>query len=161
MVPAALGFAWKSSTSATSEISSSRSSIVCTASDLYRTGRSEHRGFETYSMLFDTLPCDEREFVEAVTTEGGVDFAPPAERIAVFDNDGTLWSEQPIYFQLLSYLAHRFQPDAPPVTLPKNAFPLIEQITQLPPTTDAQLGFFIRQPKAHIPIFQPATAVFI
>ena len=25
---------------------------------------------------------------------------PPAERIAVFDNDGTLWAEQPIYFQL-------------------------------------------------------------
>ena len=47
------------------------SSIVCTASDLYRTGRSEHRGFETYSMLFDTLPCDEREFIEAVTRRTG------------------------------------------------------------------------------------------
>jgi phosphoglycolate phosphatase-like HAD superfamily hydrolase len=41
------------------------------------------------------------EFVEAVTKPGGKDFAPPAERIAVFDNDGTLWSEQPIYFQLV------------------------------------------------------------
>jgi hypothetical protein len=30
----------------------------------------------------------------------GADFVPPAERIAVFDNDGTLWAEQPIYFQL-------------------------------------------------------------
>jgi phosphoglycolate phosphatase-like HAD superfamily hydrolase len=39
-------------------------------------------------------------FVEAVTTTGGKDFVPPAERIAVFDNDGTLWAEQPIYFQL-------------------------------------------------------------
>jgi len=39
-------------------------------------------------------------FVERVTTEGGADFVPVAERIAVFDNDGTLWSEQPIYFQL-------------------------------------------------------------
>jgi phosphoglycolate phosphatase-like HAD superfamily hydrolase len=38
-------------------------------------------------------------FVEKVTTEGSPDFVPPAERIAVFDNDGTLWSEQPIYFQ--------------------------------------------------------------
>jgi asparagine synthase (glutamine-hydrolysing) len=47
------------------------SSIVCTASDLYNTGRSEHRGFETYSMLFDTLPCDEREYIDAVTRRTG------------------------------------------------------------------------------------------
>ena len=38
-------------------------------------------------------------FVERVTREGGADFVPPAERIAVFDNDGTLWCEQPDYFQ--------------------------------------------------------------
>lgn len=38
-------------------------------------------------------------FVEKATTEGTPDFVPPAERIAVFDNDGTLWSEQPIYVQ--------------------------------------------------------------
>jgi phosphoglycolate phosphatase-like HAD superfamily hydrolase len=40
------------------------------------------------------------EFVDAVTQEGGPDFVPVAERIATFDNDGTLWAEQPIYFQL-------------------------------------------------------------
>jgi phosphoglycolate phosphatase-like HAD superfamily hydrolase len=40
-------------------------------------------------------------FVERVTAEGSPDFVPPAERIATFDNDGTLWSEQPMYFQLL------------------------------------------------------------
>lgn len=33
--------------------------------------------------------------------KGGSDFVPQAERIAVFDNDGTLWSEQPIYFQAI------------------------------------------------------------
>jgi phosphoserine phosphatase len=38
-------------------------------------------------------------FVERVTNPGSADFIPPAERIAVFDNDGTLWSEQPLYFQ--------------------------------------------------------------
>lgn len=38
-------------------------------------------------------------FVGKVTTEGSPEFVPPAERIAVFDNDGTLWAEQPIYFQ--------------------------------------------------------------
>ena len=40
------------------------------------------------------------EFVERVTDEGGPDFVAPAERIATFDNDGTLWPEQPMYFQL-------------------------------------------------------------
>jgi phosphoserine phosphatase len=35
-----------------------------------------------------------------VTTEGGAEFVPPLDRIAVFDNDGTLWSEKPYYFQL-------------------------------------------------------------
>ncbi|MCD2180816.1 HAD family hydrolase [Rhizobium sp. GN54] len=40
------------------------------------------------------------DFVTRVTTEGGPDYVAQAERIAVFDNDGTLWSEQPFYFQL-------------------------------------------------------------
>lgn len=40
------------------------------------------------------------EFVAKVTQDGGPDFVKPEGRIAVFDNDGTLWSEQPIYFQL-------------------------------------------------------------
>ena len=40
-------------------------------------------------------------FVERVTKQGSPDFVPPAERIATFDNDGTLWAEQPIYFQLV------------------------------------------------------------
>ena len=39
-------------------------------------------------------------FVQAVSEPGGKDFVAPADRIAVFDNDGTLWSEQPMYFQL-------------------------------------------------------------
>jgi phosphoglycolate phosphatase-like HAD superfamily hydrolase len=38
-------------------------------------------------------------FVEKVTKEGTPDFVPAADRIATFDNDGTLWCEQPIYFQ--------------------------------------------------------------
>lgn len=40
------------------------------------------------------------EFVTAVTTNGGPDYVAPADRIATFDNDGTLWSEQPMYVQL-------------------------------------------------------------
>ena len=39
------------------------------------------------------------QFVEKVTKEGSPDFVPAPERIATFDNDGTLWSEQPMYFQ--------------------------------------------------------------
>lgn len=38
-------------------------------------------------------------FVERVTTEGSADFVVVAERVAVFDNDGTLWCEQPLYVQ--------------------------------------------------------------
>jgi phosphoserine phosphatase len=41
------------------------------------------------------------DFVRKVTNGGGPDFVPVAERIAVFDNDGTLWAEQPMYFQAL------------------------------------------------------------
>ena len=40
------------------------------------------------------------DFVKRVTTEGGADFVPKAQRIATFDNDGTLWAEQPVYFQV-------------------------------------------------------------
>lgn len=40
-------------------------------------------------------------FVESVTDRASPDYVAPEERIAVFDNDGTLWAEQPVYFQLL------------------------------------------------------------
>jgi len=41
------------------------------------------------------------KFVDSVTREGSPTFVPAPERIAVFDNDGTLWSEQPMYFQFI------------------------------------------------------------
>ena len=40
------------------------------------------------------------DFIKKVTTQGGADYVAPEDRIAVFDNDGTLWTEQPFYFQL-------------------------------------------------------------
>ena len=40
------------------------------------------------------------DFVARVTTQGSADFVPAEQRIATFDNDGTLWTEQPYYFQL-------------------------------------------------------------
>jgi phosphoglycolate phosphatase-like HAD superfamily hydrolase len=40
------------------------------------------------------------KFVEAVTAQGGPQYVAPEARIATFDNDGTLWAEQPVYFQL-------------------------------------------------------------
>jgi hypothetical protein len=39
------------------------------------------------------------DFVNATTTEGGPGFIAPGDRIATFDSDGTLWTEQPMYFQ--------------------------------------------------------------
>jgi hypothetical protein len=52
------------------------------------------------------------EFVEKVTKQGSPDFVPPAERIAVFDNDGTLWAERPMYFHVL-FALDRVQALAP------------------------------------------------
>jgi phosphoglycolate phosphatase-like HAD superfamily hydrolase len=52
------------------------------------------------------------EFVERVTTAGSPDFVPASERIATFDNDGTLWAEQPLYFQVL-YTFDRIEQLAP------------------------------------------------
>ena len=40
------------------------------------------------------------DFVQSVSQEGGENYVPPEERIATFDNDGTLWTEHPMYFQL-------------------------------------------------------------
>jgi len=45
------------------------------------------------------------DFVKRITTAGGPDFVPVEERIATFDNDGTLWTEQPMYTQLAFILA--------------------------------------------------------
>lgn len=41
------------------------------------------------------------DFVQRVTAEGSADFVPFEERIATFDNDGNLWAEQPLYFQVI------------------------------------------------------------
>ena len=41
------------------------------------------------------------DFIQRTTDSSGPDYVPPEERVAVFDNDGTLWSEKPAYFQLL------------------------------------------------------------
>jgi phosphoserine phosphatase len=51
------------------------------------------------------------DFVERVTAVGGADFVAAADRIAVFDNDGTLWTEQPMPIQL-DHILHRFAAEA-------------------------------------------------
>src|SRR4029450_562509 len=59
-------------------------------------------------LMYDTLPSWNAtptrraipDFVAAVADESGPQYVPPAERIAVFDNDGTLWCEKPMYIQL-------------------------------------------------------------
>ncbi|MFD1793381.1 HAD family hydrolase [Ochrobactrum teleogrylli] len=52
------------------------------------------------------------DFVDKVTKEGSKDYVAPADRIAVFDNDGTLWTEQPYYFQL-AFMLDRVKALAP------------------------------------------------
>jgi hypothetical protein len=51
------------------------------------------------------------DFVTRVTTAGGPDFVAPEARVAVFDNDGTLWVEKPMYVQL-DFLLRRFKDQA-------------------------------------------------
>jgi len=41
------------------------------------------------------------DFVQATTTQGGAQYVPPAERVATFDQDGTLWVEHPMYSQVM------------------------------------------------------------
>ncbi|WP_146345294.1 HAD family hydrolase [Phaeobacter marinintestinus] len=65
--------------------------------------------FAASALLADPLPSwndtDAKsriiDFVESVTDPASDDYVTPANRIATFDNDGTLWAEQPIYFQLI------------------------------------------------------------
>lgn len=52
------------------------------------------------------------DFVRRVTTTGDPQFVKPEERIAVFDNDGTLWTEQPMYFQV-AFILDRLKALAP------------------------------------------------
>ena len=54
------------------------------------------------------------EFVAAVTDPDSPDFIPERDRIAVFDNDGTLWTEQPIYAQLVFALDRAAELVIPP-----------------------------------------------
>jgi phosphoserine phosphatase len=61
----------------------------------------------------DTAPKKEIvAFVEKVTKQGSPEFVAPAQRIAVFDNDGTLWSEQPMYVQAM-FMVDRIRQLAP------------------------------------------------
>ena len=67
-----------------------------------------HEGPSTVEVISDPLPSWNDgaakesiiDFVGRITDPASPDFVAEAERIAVFDNDGTLWSEQPMYFQL-------------------------------------------------------------
>jgi hypothetical protein len=67
------------------------------------------------------------QFVKSVTKKGGADFVPAAERIATFDNDGTLWSEQPIV-QLI-FALDRVKAEAPNHPEWKNTEPFKSVLT--------------------------------
>src|SRR3954453_5745327 len=55
------------------------------------------------------------DFVQRGTTSGGPDFVPPEDRIATFDQDGTLWVEHPLYAQAMFALdrVHALAPQHP------------------------------------------------
>ena len=65
------------------------------------------------------------EFVKAVTTKGSKDYVPPAERVAAFDNDGTLWAEQPLYFQFV-FMLDQLKASGAPMPDPHDQKALLE-----------------------------------
>jgi phosphoserine phosphatase len=77
-------------------------------------------GFSAQSVAADDLPSWHDgpakarivDFVDSVTDPTSKAYVPPDERIAVFDNDGTLWAEQPMYFQL-AFILDRVKALAP------------------------------------------------
>jgi hypothetical protein len=52
------------------------------------------------------------DFVSRLTESAGPDYVAPEQRVATFDNDGTLWAEQPMYFQL-AFIVDRVKTLAP------------------------------------------------
>jgi phosphoserine phosphatase len=63
------------------------------------------------------------DFVEDVTDESGPNYVPPADRVATFDNDGTLWCEKPTYIQLFFAIERlRQMAESDPGLLAKPAF---------------------------------------
>jgi phosphoglycolate phosphatase-like HAD superfamily hydrolase len=88
------------------------------------------------------------DFVERVTREGGADYVAPDERIAVFDNDGTLWCEYPMQVQVFFALAQvRRLAEQDPALLEKPAFKAM---------LDGDLKTLASLPKKEV--FEPAFA---
>jgi len=79
--------------------------IVCTLAFLLLAGFAQAQSTDPLPSWNDgAAKKNILSFVATVTAKGGKDFVPPVERIATFDNDGTLWSEQPLYFQFVFLL---------------------------------------------------------
>jgi hypothetical protein len=73
-----------------------------TAEDTGTRGEAEVGGDQLPSWRETRAKRSTVEFVAAVTDPGSPDFIAEPDRIAVFDNDGTLWTERPVYAQLAS-----------------------------------------------------------
>ena len=104
------------------------------------------------------------DFVARVTREGGPDFVPPAERIAVFDNDGTLWCEYPLQVQVFFTLAEiKRLTDADPALLGKPAFKAflehdLKALTSLPKQEVFEPAFAVHAGMTVEQFHQTATA---
>ena len=90
------------------------------------------------------------DFVRRVTREGTADFVPPPARIAVFDNDGTLWAEQPIYVQL-AFALDRVKALAPqhPEWKQKQPFKGFSRAITRPSRRPANAGCWRSWPSTH------------
>jgi phosphoglycolate phosphatase-like HAD superfamily hydrolase len=82
------------------------------------------------------------DFVSAVTNDKGPGFAPPSERVAVFDNDGTLWVEQPLYTEFAFVLdrAKEMMAKQPDLARKPPFKALVEAASNPAKLTEADLG---------------------
>jgi phosphoserine phosphatase len=69
--------------------------VSCREQDNFRSSKEYLKSWSDGKVKNDII-----KFVESVTNESSLEFVPPAERIATFDNDGTLWAEKPVYVQV-------------------------------------------------------------
>jgi hypothetical protein len=86
----------------------STAAVFPTLSDFVVTGTAQAQTSPGVLPSWNDGPAKEAiiQFVRATTTQGSANFVPPAERIAEFDQDGTLWVEHPVYTQVVYCLDH-------------------------------------------------------
>jgi phosphoserine phosphatase len=106
------------------------SAFILVTSCKNNNGSVKEAGADSLTVTGDPLPSwtdgplkkDILDYVSRVTKEGSPDFIPPADRIATFDNDGTLWAEKPYVQELFAFYRVKKMVEANPALAKKQPF---------------------------------------